>query len=154
MKSMEISVDSFHRGEPIPREYSRNGGNVSPEVSWQNVPEGAKSIALVLDDPDANHFTHWVIFNVPPDKGGLPRDVPKQQRLADGSKQGLNSDRTFGYSGPHPPPGRPHHYYFRVYALDALLDLTGSENRSIIEKAMEGHVLAQGEVMGTFGQGR
>jgi len=151
---MEIIVASaaFAAGSAIPTKYTCMGQDVSPPITWEKIPEGTKSIALICDDPDApmGTWVHWVIFNIPPDKTGLPEAVPPDPKLPDGSTQGINDFRRHGYGGPCPPPGKPHRYFFKVYALDTVLDLGSTATKRDVEKAMEGHILAQGELMGTF----
>lgn len=151
---MEIIVASaaFAAGSAIPAKYTCMGPDVSPPITWEKIPEGTKSIALICDDPDApmGTWVHWVIFNIPPDKKGLPEAVPADPHLPDGSIQGINDFRRHGYGGPCPPPGKPHRYFFKVYALDTTLDLGPNSRKSDVEKAMQGHILAQGQLMGTF----
>jgi Raf kinase inhibitor-like YbhB/YbcL family protein len=109
---------------------------------------------LIADDPDApvGTWTHWLIWNIPPQNSGLPKGVPKDETLDDGTRQGKNDFRCIGYGGPCPPPGKPHRYFFKVYALDATLDLRAGANRDELERAMKGHVLAQRELMGKYGR--
>lgn len=154
MERLVVSAEGFKDGETIPTEYTCDGANVSPAISWGKVPSGTKSIALISDDPDApvGTFVHWVIFNIPADKQGLPKNVEKKERLADGSVQGMTDFRRVGYGGPCPPRGKPHRYFFKVYALSKKLDLPSGATKAQLEKAMEGSILAQGEVMGKYGR--
>ncbi|HIE10059.1 MAG TPA: YbhB/YbcL family Raf kinase inhibitor-like protein [Kiritimatiellae bacterium] len=151
---MEILVASaaFAAGDAIPAKYSCLGQDLSPPITWEKIPEGTRSIALICDDPDApvGTWVHWVIFNIPPDKTGLPEAVPADPKLPDGSIQGINDFRRHGYGGPCPPPGKPHRYFFKVYALDTVLDLGPTATKQDVEKAIQGHILARGELMGTF----
>ena len=151
---LELTVMSavFAMGADIPPRYTCTGEDVSPPITWQAVPEGTRSIALICDDPDApvGIWTHWVIFNIPADKTTLPEAVSPDARLPDGSIQGINDFHRHGYGGPCPPPGKPHRYFFRVYALDTMLNLPASTTRSQLLAAMEGHILAKGELMGRF----
>jgi hypothetical protein len=109
---------------------------------------------LIVDDPDApaGTWVHWVVYNLPPSARQVPEHVPSGNAVAGGSQQGVNDFRTSGYRGPCPPPGKPHRYFFRLYALDTILDLRPPVHRKDVEAAMKGHVLAQGELMGTFGR--
>jgi Raf kinase inhibitor-like YbhB/YbcL family protein len=135
----------------IPKKYTCDGEDISPPLAWTGVPDGAKSVALVSDDPDAPRGTwvHWVVWNIPADKGGLAENVPKNASLQDGTKQGVTDFRRPGYGGPC-PPGGVHRYYFKVYALDAALELPDSTTKADLVKAMEGHVLAEGSLMGKY----
>jgi Raf kinase inhibitor-like YbhB/YbcL family protein len=153
-ETMEITVTSpaFTEGSPIPPEYTCDGENASPPVGWTGIPEGTKSIALICDDPDApmGTWVHWVMYGIPPDSTGLGESVPKTKTLPDGSTQGLTDFEYHGYGGPCPPPGKPHRYFFKIYALDTALDLGPDAKKKDLEKAMKGHILAKGELMGTY----
>jgi Raf kinase inhibitor-like YbhB/YbcL family protein len=120
-------------------------------MSWTDPPAGAQSLALIMDDPDApgGTWTHWVLYNLPASARGLPEDIPPDARLADGSQHGKNSWGKPGYGGPCPPSGT-HHYFFKLYALDSLLDLPGGTNAAGLLGAMQGHILGQAELMGTY----
>ncbi len=150
MEKITVSSEAFKEGEAIPLEYTCDGKDVSPPLSWKGVPENAKSLALIMDDPDApmGTFVHWVLFNIPSDTTTLPKGIPRNQTLADGSSQGMTDFGRTGYGGPCPPRGT-HRYYFKVYALDTMLDLR-SATKQQLENAMKGHVLAQGELMGRY----
>lgn len=152
MAEIPISSDAFAEGERIPVQFSCNGENVSPPLSWGDPPAGTESLAVICDDPDAPSglFTHWVLVNIPPDSRGLPRGVKKTPVLDDGSIHGANSYGKLEYSGPCPPPGRPHRYYFRIYALDIPLKLRSPADRRAVDNAMKGHILAEGELLGIF----
>ncbi len=154
MEKLVVSAEGFKEGETIPEEYTCDGANVSPAISWSRVPAGTKSIALISDDPDApgRTFVHWVIYNIPAEKQGLPKNIEKKDRLADGSLQGRTDFGRIGYGGPCPPPGRPHRYFFKVYALSKKLDLSPGATKAQLEKAMEGSILSQGELMGKYGR--
>jgi Raf kinase inhibitor-like YbhB/YbcL family protein len=151
-----VRSSAFNAGAPIPDRYSDYGGKVSPPLGWTGVPQGAKSIALLLEDPDApgtQPFVHWVLYHLPPDRTELPEAVPTQPRLPElgGALQGKNSAGTIGYFGPRPPPDDPpHHYHFQVYALDRRLDLQGGADRGKVLAAIDGHVLAKGRLIGTY----
>lgn len=147
-----ITSSAFKMGSPIPKKYTGDGPDISPPLNWEGVPEGTKSLALICDDPDApvGTWVHWVIFNIPTTVKELPENVPKQNLLSNGAKQGINDFRKIGYNGPAPPPGKPHRYFFRLYALDTILDLPPGIKKSDLLKAMEGHILASCEYMGTY----
>lgn len=151
-QKMTITSSAFKMGSPIPKKYTGDGPDVSPPLSWEGVPQEAKSLALISDDPDApvGTWVHWVIFNIPPTEKGLPEGIPKQEVLPNGAKQGLNDFRKIGYNGPAPPPGKPHRYYFKLYALDTMLNLPSGVKKADLLKAMEGHILATAEYMGTY----
>src|SRR5438552_2488934 len=126
--SLELISSAFRRGKPIPKPYTRDGGNVSPPLRWNAPPAGTRSLALICEDPDAPRgaFTHWVVFNLPATSPGLNEGVPPQTKLRDGTGQGTNDFGAVGYGGPAPPPGKPHHYQFKLFALDQTLDLEGA----------------------------
>ena len=151
---MELSVSSsvFAEGDVIPDSYTCQGRDISPPLVWSQPPAGTQSLALIVDDPDApvGVFTHWVIFNIPADSGGLPEAVPTQAELPSGALQGKNDFGRTGYAGPCPPPGRPHRYQFTVYALDSRLDLRAGASKEQLLAAMQGHVLAQGKLSGSY----
>ena len=135
----------------IPAKYTCDGANISPPLKWESVPEGTQSIALICDDPDApmGTFVHWVIYNIPATKSDLAEALPSGPKLGDGSLQGTNGAGRLGYTGPCPPSGT-HRYFFKLYALDKVLDLDSGASKDQLLKAMQGHMLAQGELMGTF----
>ena len=152
-KKMDINITStaFDEGGMIPVKYSCDGPNISPPLAWSPVPETTVSIALICDDPDApmGTWVHWVLFNLPPETKELSESLPTSEILSNGAKQGRNDSRRIGYSGPC-PPGGTHRYYFKLYALDVKLDLDpGVEKRDLL-KAMEGHILAEGQLMGRY----
>jgi Raf kinase inhibitor-like YbhB/YbcL family protein len=146
-----LTTNAFRPEGEIPVAYTCDGANRSPELSWTGIPAETKSIALIMDDPDApsGTFTHWLICNIPPDRAGLPEGVPAQHVLPDGSVQGMNSFRRVGYGGPCPPPGKPHRYFFRIYALRTKFG-SAPDDRSRLERAMQGNVLASGALLGTY----
>lgn len=146
-----VRSTSFEEGQSVPRKHTCDGEDVSPPLTWSGVPEGTKSLAVVCDDPDApaGTWVHWVIYNLPSDAGGLGENVPPRETLPDGARQGKNDFRKIGYNGPC-PPGGTHRYFFKVYALDRLLDLPAGATKAQLVRAMEGHVLAQGSLMGTY----
>lgn len=150
--AMEITSSDFAADSAIPKQYTCQGLNGSPALSWKGAPNGTASFALVCDDPDApmGTWVHWVVYNMPAQVAGLPGNVRHDEKLADGTCQGVNDFQTIGYGGPCPPPGKAHRYYFKLYALDAMLVLTGRITKDTLETAMQGHILAQAELMGTF----
>ncbi len=139
-------------GSPIPPVYTGAGQDRSPPLQWSGSPEGTASFAVICHDPDAPgvDWSHWVLFNLPADARSLPEGVPPGPAGPAGSVQGINDFGRPGYGGPLPPPGRPHRYFFRVYALDRVLDLGPQARQRDVERAMKGHVLAEGHWMGTF----
>ncbi len=149
--AMTITSTAFKEGGMIPAKYTCDGQDVSPPLQWQGVPGDTQGIALISDDPDASAGTwvHWVMWNIPAHKTGLQEDVPPDPKLPDGTCQGISDFRRPGYGGPC-PPGGTHRYYFRIYALDTRLDLPDRTNKAGLVKAMKGHILAQGELMGTY----
>lgn len=149
--AMEITSTAFAAGGMIPELHTCDGRDVSPPLAWREVPAGTKSLALIADDPDAPRKTwvHWVIFNMPPADGGLPEAVPTERTLADGARQGTNDFGRIGYGGPC-PPGGTHRYFFRLYALDSVLDLPAGAPKEALLKAMAGHMLAEAELMGRY----
>jgi len=149
--SMQLTSSAFSAGQAIPVKYSCKGNNISPALAWSNAPANTKSFALIVDDPDAPSgiWVHWVAFNIPATVTSLPEAVPTGAQLANGGLQGKNSSSHMGYDGPCPPSGL-HRYFFKLYALDAVLNLSSDANKSQLLQAMQGHVLAQGELMGTF----
>jgi hypothetical protein len=149
---LQLTSAAFAEGRPIPRRQAYDDQDLSPALQWSGVPPAAKSLALICDDPDApvGTWVHWVIYNLPPDTAGLSEGVPKSAELDNGAKQGVNDYRRIGYGGPCPPPGKPHRYFFKLYALDAKPELKPGLTKKELLKAMEGHVLAEGQLMGTY----
>lgn len=150
-QAMTVTSPAFEQGGMIPSEYTCAGGDYSPVIEWSGVPEGTQSLVLIMDDPDAPRGTwvHWLLYNIPASARGLPEKVPSDRVLADGSVHGKNSWPKYGYGGPCPPSGT-HRYYFKVYALDTVLDLKPGAKKRQVLKAMDGHVLGYGELMGRF----
>lgn len=149
---LTLRSDAFEHEGAIPSKYTCDGENVSPPLSWENLPEGTKSFALIADDPDASRrvFNHWLIYNIPAETTALPEGVPTDMVLDNGARQGTNTGGRLGYSGPCPPSGNAHRYYFCLYALDTMLDLDAGAEKSDLQRAMEGHILAQAEIMGRY----
>jgi len=131
-----------------------DGEDISPELRWGDVPANTKSFALISDDPDAPRGTwvHWVLYNIPEDTRDLVEGIPTDNILEDRSRQGSNDFKRIGYGGPCPPPGKPHRYYFKLYALDIVLPAKDSMTKASLEKAMEGHILVQTQLMGRYGR--
>ncbi len=151
---MEILLFStaFKDGERIPAKYTCEGQDISPLLEWGEPPPGTRAFALIVDDPDApmGVFTHWVIFNIASDSRQLVEAIPTQGQLPDGALQGKNDFGRTGYGGPCPPAGRPHRYQFTLYVLDQPLDLKAGISKEQLLSAMQGHVLAQGQLTGTY----
>ncbi len=150
--AFSLQSKSFSDGGEIPRKYSCEGEDLSPELSWSEPPAGTQSLALIADDPDApaGTWVHWVAFDIPSQTRQLPEGAGKGASLPGGGQQGRNDFRKSGYGGPCPPPGKPHRYFFKLYALDAKLALKAGATKQELEQAMKGHVLAQAQIMGTF----
>ncbi len=149
---MQITSAAFSEGGNIPKKYTCDGENISPPLAWSAVPAGTQAMALILDDPDApaGTWVHWVVMNLPPSATGLPEGVPTSQgTLQNGAVQATTSFRKTGYGGPCPPSGT-HRYYFKLYALDNKLGLAGNASAKDVQGAMQGHVLAQAELMGRY----
>jgi Raf kinase inhibitor-like YbhB/YbcL family protein len=148
---MKLTSAAFQEGGMIPSQYTCTGKNISPPLAWEGVPEKTKSLALIVEDPDApgKTFTHWVAFNLPASARELPENVPAQANIGGGGLQGMNDFKKVGYGGPCPPSGT-HRYYFKLYALDTELNLDSSATKDQLLKAMNGHVLGEGQLMGTY----
>jgi Raf kinase inhibitor-like YbhB/YbcL family protein len=146
---------AFSDGGPIPALHTCDGADISPPLSWQAQDSSIVSYALVCEDPDAplTTWTHWVIFNIPATTDSLPQGLSTESRLPDGSCQGLNSWGRTGYGGPCPPSGT-HRYFFRLYALDAMLDLPSRSRPAEVARAMDGHVICSASLMGTYSRHR
>jgi Raf kinase inhibitor-like YbhB/YbcL family protein len=152
-QKLSVTSSVFKAGATIPVGCSCSGEGVSPPLSWRGVPGDAKTIVLILKDPDAPHgtFIHWVVYNLPASLGGLDANVPPTGKLANGGLQGVNSLERIGYKGPCPPPGSaPHHYHFELSALDTALNLKPGATAAQVEAAAQGHVKAAGDLVGTF----
>ena len=145
-QAIQVSSPDFEPGGAIPRKYTGEGQNISPALSWTGLPEGTKEIALVCDDTDApKPFVHWVVYKIPANLRGLPEGE------TEGALEGKNDFGGTGYSGPMPPRGvGVHHYHFKVYALDTELEVEAGMTKDELLKAMEGHILAEGELIGTY----
>jgi Raf kinase inhibitor-like YbhB/YbcL family protein len=150
----KLNSHSFSDGGDIPKKYTCDGDNVSPELHWTDQPPAAKSFALIVDDPDAPSGTwvHWVLLDLPGDAHDLSEAAGKRVPLPAGARQGINDFKKEGWGGPCPPPGKPHRYFFKLYALDAKLSLQGSPTKAEVEKALQGHVLGMGVLIGRYGR--
>lgn len=151
--TFQLTSDAFANGQSIPAKYSCVGRNISPALAWTDAPAGTQSFALIMDDPDAPFGTwvHWVLFNIAPDKRELPEDLSATGKNIEPEAiyVGKNSSGTIGYDGPCPPSGT-HRYYFKLYALDTTISLLPGATKDQLLKEMDGHILAQTELMGTF----
>lgn len=149
---LDVQSPAFAAGEEIPREHTCDGAGHSPRLVWRGVPPATRSIALLVTDPDAPRgtFTHWVVYDMPPDETGLEAAQPPDPRLPNGGLQGRNDAGRTGWTGPCPPPGPTHRYFFRVYALGTVLELPPGASRQAVEEAMRGHVVGEGELMGRY----
>jgi hypothetical protein len=150
---MKIKLNStaFGDGNLIPRKYTCDGAGISPPFAWNAVPDGTKSFALISDDPDApvGTWVHWIIYNIPAAARELPEAVPTDEILDNDARQGTNDFRRIGYGGPCPPSGK-HRYYFRLYALDTNMTLEPGITKMQLERAMKGHILGKGRLMGKY----
>ena len=153
--SLTLTSSAFAHDSPIPSAYTCEGRDVSPPLSWRDAPHGTRSLALIVDDPDApdpaapqRTWVHWVLYNIPAATDELPEAV-KPTAAPEGARDGLNDWDRKGYGGPCPPIGR-HRYFFKLYALDAVLPEIDRPDKAAVEKAMAGHVLAQATLMGTY----
>ncbi|HMG35573.1 MAG TPA: YbhB/YbcL family Raf kinase inhibitor-like protein [Blastocatellia bacterium] len=149
---LELSSSAFESGQPIPAKYTCDGQDVSPPLKWTGAPQSTKSFALICQDPDApgGTWTHWVVYNLPSDVTEISEGMPTIEKAAGGPVQAKNDFARVGYGGPCPPPGPVHHYQFRLFALDSRLDTPAGSTRKQVEDAMKGHVVGQGELVGTY----
>lgn len=148
---MELKSQAFNPGDMIPAKYTCDGADVSPPLSWSGPPAGTQTFALISDDPDApvGTWVHWVMWNIPVSARALEENLPKTASLPNGTRQGTTDFRRIGYGGPCPPSGT-HRYFFKLYALDTTLNLPASTTKKDLEQAMQGHILAQAELMGKY----
>jgi Raf kinase inhibitor-like YbhB/YbcL family protein len=149
--ALEITSPSFSESGMIPERFTCEGADVSPELKWSGVPDDARSMVLICDDPDApmGTWVHWVLFNIPPDETGLPDAVKPEASLSNGALHGTNDFRRLGYGGPC-PPSEAHRYYFKLYALDTRLGLESGATKGQVEDAMAGHIIAESRLMGKY----
>ena len=148
---MQITSSVFQEGEAIPSKYTCDGEDVSPPLSWSRVPDGTESFALIADDPDApgRTWVHWVIYDLPSGLTSLPEGIKAAERPRVGGTHGITDFRRIGYGGPCPPSGT-HRYFFKLYALDTVVDLPPGATKKKLLQAMEGHILAEAQLMGTY----
>jgi hypothetical protein len=151
MTTLTIESSAFAHKQPIPALYTCDGQGISPPLSWKGIPQSAKSLVLMSDDPDApvGTWVHWVVYDIPPTVTGLEQSQPKTDTLPCGARQGITDFKCVGYGGPCPPSGT-HRYFFKLYALDVMLGLPAGKSKKDVEKAMAGHVVAQGEIVGVY----
>jgi len=154
--TLKLESSAFTDGGTIPRRYTCEGMDISPPLSWSGLPKDTRSLALIIDDPDAPDpaapkmvWVHWVLYNMPPSAAGLSENTT---RLPEGTLEGLNDWKRTGYGGPCPPIGR-HRYFHKLFALDTVLNLGGAPTKAQLEKAMHGHVLAEATLIGTYKKG-
>jgi Raf kinase inhibitor-like YbhB/YbcL family protein len=152
--AMQVQSNVISPGGKFPKRETCDGQDTSPQLAWSGAPPDTKTYALILDDPDApsGTFTHWIVWNIPASAHELPENLPRKAELPDGTRQGRNDFGKIGYGGPCPPPGKPHRYFFRVYALDNAPPVKAGAGRGEVERALQGHILAQGELMGRYGR--
>jgi len=152
--SIELASTAFQAGATIPKKHTGDGGDKSPPLQWSEPPKATKRLALICDDPDApvGTWVHWVLFNLPAETRQLEEGLPTTETLGNGAKQGKNDFGKIGYGGPAPPKGKPHRYFFKVYALDKAVDLSPGATKSQLVKAMKGHILAEGQLVGKYGR--
>lgn len=150
--AFSLRSDAFGADQPIPSRFTCDGEDGSPALSWSDAPPGTRSYALIMDDPDAPRgvFTHWVLFDLPASVHALPEAVPKSERPDTGGVQGTNDFGKTGYGGPCPPSGSPHRYRFFLYALDQELGLSPGASKQQVLTAMEGHIVGEGQLVGTY----
>jgi Raf kinase inhibitor-like YbhB/YbcL family protein len=153
--SIQLTSPAFAEGSAIPAKYTCDGQDVSPPLKWSGAPQSAKSLALICDDPDApgGTWVHWVLYNILATIEELSEDVPTTDNVLGGARQGVNDFRRVGYGGPCPPRGNPHRYFFKLYALDTELTLKPKATKKDVVEAMRDHVLAEGQLMGTYKRG-
>ena len=152
--ALHITSPEFSAGDAIPTKFTCDAQDVSPRLSWGEPPANTQSFALIMDDPDApaGTWVHWVLSDLPGDAKELPEQAPRQEQLASGARQGRNDFGKIGYSGPCPPPGKPHRYFFKLYAVDTKLNLKSGATKADLERAMKPHILAQAELIGRYGR--
>ena len=150
--TLALTSTAFQEGGTIPQQYTCDGEDISPPLAWSAPPAGTKSLALVCDDPDApgRTWVHWVVYDLPPSVTLLAEGLPPDEQLAGGGTQGTTDFGRIGYGGPCPPQGPAHRYFFKLYALDADLGLPAGATKKELLKAMEGHVLAEGQLVGRY----
>lgn len=151
---MELQISAFPREGSIPKTFTADGSDFSPALAWTTPPEKTKAFALIMDDPDApaGLWTHWTLYDLPPGTTSLGENCPKAPTLPNGSRQGKNTWGRVGYNGPSPPPGKPHRYFFKLFALSSPLELEAGATRDQVDAALRGKVLAEAQWMATYGR--
>ena len=149
---MKLTSTAFEDGNPIPAKYTGDGADISPPLAWTEGPAGTRSFALLCDDPDtpAGDWVHWLIYGIPSTARGPAEHVAPTEKLSNGARQGLNGFGRIGYGGPCPPPGNPHRYFFRLYALDNDPTLRPHPGKADLLHAIQGHILAEAQLIGTY----
>ena len=152
--SFKLQATAFKPGSDLPRKFTCEGADASPALDWSGPPASTQSFALIVDDPDApgGAWVHWVVYDLPANARQLPEGVPQADDLPGGGRQGVNDFEKSGYGGPCPPPGKPHRYFFKLYALDKRLDLGAAATKKAVEQAMKGHILARAKLVGRYGR--
>jgi Raf kinase inhibitor-like YbhB/YbcL family protein len=153
--TFSLMSTAFKEGGTIPKQYTCDGADVSPKLSWDGVPAGTGSFALIMDDPDApvGTFNHWILYDIPPETTELSGGISKEPTLSNGAKQGITSFRRTGYGGPCPPQGPAHRYFFTLYALDIPnLSIASKASKKDVELGMKGHILGKAVTMGKYGR--
>lgn len=153
--AFQIESSGFKEGAKIPSQYSCEGADFSVPLKWSGAPSNIKSFAIIMDDPDApmGTWVHWVVYNIPPHVTALTENQAKEEKLNIGALQGMTDFKKVGYGGPCPPPGKPHRYFIKLYALDILLNLPSKATKQQLLGAMQKHILAQTQLMGTYQRG-
>jgi Raf kinase inhibitor-like YbhB/YbcL family protein len=153
--SFELTSGAFSEGDDIPRQYTCDGEDLSPPLAWGDPPEGTVSLALICDDPDApgGNWSHWVLWGLGLEVRELAEGLSPEAQLESGVRQGNNDFRRSGYGGPCPPRGKPHRYFFRLFALDTQIDLAPGADRMKLREMIDGHILAEAQLMGRYGRG-
>ncbi len=149
---LTLESPAFDDGSYIPSRYTCTSYDYSPPLKWYDIPEGTKSFVVICDDPDAPFkvWVHWVIFNIPKNVNHLEENIPKVGLLSSGAVQGVNDFGKIGYGGPCPPPGKPHRYFFKLYAVDTMLNLRAGATKGEVLKAIKGHVLGEAQLIGLY----
>ena len=152
--AFSLKSKAFSEAGMLATKYTSDGTDISPQLMWSDAPSSTKSFALIMDDPDARSgmWVHWVLYDLPASTTELAEGVPCVETLAHGGKQGINDFKKIGYGGPCPPKGAPHRYFFKLYALDCLLNLEPGASKKGVEQAMQGHILAECQLMGRYGR--
>ncbi len=152
--ALSLKSSTVEAGSTIPRIYTCDGRDISPPLRWENAPPGTKGFAMVCDDPDApmGTWVHWVIYCIPADSDRLAEAIPATEKLENGTLQGSNDFGRIGYGGPCPPRGKPHRYFFRLYALDTELSIRSGLTKKALLKEIEGHVLETAQLYGVYGR--